>query len=287
MPTILEPGSQNPEARQARAMASMLQQLEELRRAMWRSTGGATGPQGPTGGTGAAGAAGVAGVAGVAGPTGLTGPAGAAGVAGAVGPTGATGPTGPAGATVAHAANHTTSGGSDPLAQYGQKYDRLARDSDGLAFGSFLAGRAGGVQSIPNSADTKVVFDTDSGAGFFDQGGNYDTVNGWFVAPVKGVYAFQTGLRWAVAMGAATRVIVTIYVQTSASVTVFTRTLCLMRFGASSVDDESAWSAITLPLDATNRVFVAVQQNSGSAKNLYGTSGDQTWFSGHMIGLRS
>lgn len=70
-------------------------------------------------------------------------------------------------------------------------------DSSGRATNTtqpaFLALLSGN-QTISNSTQTTVAFNTVSGSGSFDNDSNFNTSNHYFVAPIAGVYLFTTTL---------------------------------------------------------------------------------------------
>ncbi len=85
----------------------------------------------------------------------------------------------------------------------------LTSSSDGTASWKDMPGRntgfnvslTSGDQTIPDVTDRVIVFDNISLGSRFNDAGGYNSSNGFYTAPVAGVYSFNVKIEWEVAAG--------------------------------------------------------------------------------------
>jgi len=124
----------------------------------------------------------------------------------------------------------------------------------------------------------KVKFDTDSGAGLHDIGGNFNTSNNTFVAPVGGRYLFTTFVRFS---GVTTSALsASIRIDTSDAL--FDRHVVIDR---DQGEAQSASIAVVVDMDANDEALIkfALQGESGNVTDINGSSSAQTVFTGVLL----
>lgn len=128
--------------------------------------------------------------------------------------------------------------------------------------GSQVGGRIilSGVQSINDSANLQVLFDTQ----VFDNGGCVDLGNNQLVAPVAGTYVITTGIRWA-ANATGVRLVQFVQGVSFDMISAFDQ-----RNGASSQETSQVISEVfqVSSVNAPATIAVNVLQTSGGALNI-------------------
>jgi len=128
--------------------------------------------------------------------------------------------------------------------------------------------RKSAIQTITNDTVTDVTWETE----VFDQGNDFDLTNNYYVAPVTGIYHFDTTINWL--PGGSAGLVTYIAVNNTSVLT--------NRHFASSSNQTSGPAGITIKLNAGDQVDVMVYQITGADREI--SSGNvESYFSGHLV----
>jgi hypothetical protein len=139
-------------------------------------------------------------------------------------------------------------------------------------------------QSLPNATLTKISFDTKTGSNFqFDTGGDYDTTNYHFLAPVTGVYFFKGQFFASVSTNRGGTFIL---VDTGSGFDVSDTDTYLtqgLRTPSAANGGIVFSSTAVVHLTAGHKVAAYAYQEQGSASTINST-GSLTHFTGYLVG---
>ena len=168
-------------------------------------------------------------------------------------------------------------------------YKGYLRNSNYPAFKAYIS-TSGDAQTIANNTRTKVVFDATE----YDVGGNYDTSNYRFTAPVAGIYHFNAKVLWDndTDLGAGDwsaedrHDIYLVKNDNNAEPAANAREAAELQIVQGTITDWFMMSSISgdLKLDAGDFITVVIYQNTGTNQYTYDAN-DAMWssWSGHLI----